>query len=140
MSFRPGAGLNGSDRITITFVEGIIKNIWLRVTVFPTFRTGLAAPDVFYFGNLIGETGDSATSLRVNALDLSAVKRALNGNSIVAGRFDFNRDGRVNALDLAAVRGNLNRALPVLAPPAAAAQAVAPARVWDETAQDLLGR
>ena len=95
------------------------------------------------------------TPFCVNALDLSAVKRALNTNSDLTGLFNFNRDGRVNALDLAAVRGNLNR---TLAPITASASATAPAspylsapavnrsasasnlrRVWDEPPVGILG-
>jgi hypothetical protein len=145
VTVRPGAGVNGSDRVTLTFADGAIKNTWLQVLVLPGPRTGLLAPDVFYFGNLIGDTGDGTTTNRVNALDLGAVKRALNGASAIDGRYDFNRDGRINALDLGAVKANLNRVMGFITPPppppgAAAAQPAASApRVWDETAPDLLG-
>jgi hypothetical protein len=88
---------------------------------------------VSYFGNLVGDTGDtgdSANSFRVNALDLGAVKRALNSTSTLTGRVDFNRDGRVNALDLSIVKANLKRILSSATPalsrsaPAAAAGAL----------------
>ena len=121
----------GSARYALVWPDGAVRNTWLEVTVLPGARTGLARPDVFYFGNLTGETGDAPASPaggppvptggRVNALDLSAVKRALNAAATITGRFDFNRDGRVNALDLAAVRSNLNRTLAPLTAPAAAA-------------------
>jgi len=106
-------------------------------------HTRLAAPDVFYFGNLIGETGDGSGTLRVNALDLGAVKRALNTSSTITGRYDFNRDGRVNALDLGADKANLNRSLSLLTAPVAPvavapAAAVATRRVWDEAVVPLL--
>jgi hypothetical protein len=78
------------------------------VTVKANERTKLERPDTFSFGNLIGETGDSgptvATPPRVNALDLTAVRRALNTNAPLSSPLDHNRDGRINALDLAAVR------------------------------------
>jgi hypothetical protein len=91
---------------------------------------------VCYFGNLAGETGDApaapaggppvATGGRVNALDLSAIKRALNATVGVGSRIDVNHDGRINALDLSAIKGNLNLALAALTapttPPAAAAR------------------
>jgi hypothetical protein len=67
-------------------------------------------------------------ALRVDALDLAAVKRELNTNATLMSRADFNRDGRVNALDLGIVKSNLNRALPeVLWPGPAAEEATAPA-------------
>jgi hypothetical protein len=127
--------------VTLIWPDNTIRNTWLRLTVLATPRTGLSAPDVFYFGSLLGDTGDSATSFRVNALDLGGIKRALNGGSTITGRFDFNRDGRVNALDLAIVKQGLNRTLAAFTAPAAPAPASpffsAPApsparRVWDE--------
>jgi hypothetical protein len=114
-------GAGGSDRVFITFADGAVRNAWLQVTILPTPRTGLAAPEVFYFGNVAGETGGGVGGLRVNALDLGAVKRALDTDSAITGRFDLNRDGRVDAQDLAAVRQNLNWGLGVIAPPAPAA-------------------
>ena len=60
ITVRPGAGMNGSDRVTIIWADNLIQNEWLQVTVKPD-NTGLAAADVFYFGNLMGESGDNAT-------------------------------------------------------------------------------
>jgi hypothetical protein len=141
VSVRRGAGAGGSDRVTITWADNAIRNQWLQVTLKGNGHTGLAADDVFSFANLIGETGDG-TTLRVTALDLAAVKRALNTTSDVTGRFDFNRDGRVNALDIAALKQNLNRSLgtpAALAPAMTAGAAPLPARrTWDESAPDLL--
>ena len=59
ITVRPGAGQNGSDRVTITWPDGAITNEWLQVTVNATAITGLAQPDVFYFGNAVGETGNN---------------------------------------------------------------------------------
>jgi hypothetical protein len=146
VTVRRGAGANGSDRVTLVWPDGAIKNTWLRVVVLPTLQTGLAAADVFYFGNLISDTGDSDTSFRVNALGLGRVKQQLNRASDITGRFDFNRDGRVNALDLGLVKANLNKALsPITAaeplsaspflsvgPAANLAAEASVRRVWDE--------
>jgi len=70
---RPGAGAAGSDRVTLTWADGAVKNSWLRVTVKANSHTDLAANDVFYFGNLVAETGDSPATFRVNALDIGRV-------------------------------------------------------------------
>jgi 8-oxo-dGTP pyrophosphatase MutT (NUDIX family) len=51
-------GVGGSDRVTLVRADGAITNQWLEVTVKPTQRTGLTTADVFYFGNLIGESSD----------------------------------------------------------------------------------
>ena len=127
INIRRGAGVGGSDRVTLTWADNAVRNSWLRVTLLPTPRTGLVAPDLFSFGNLAGDTGDGAGGVfRVNALDLGGVKRALNGTSTLTGRFDFNRDGRVNALDLGIAKANLNRSLSAPAAPAALVAAAPP--------------
>ena len=59
---------------------------------------------MFYFGNLVGETGDSLTPTKVSSADLADVKRVLNTNAGPGSRYDINRDGKVNALDLGIVR------------------------------------
>jgi hypothetical protein len=115
VTVRPGAGANGSDRVTLLWPDNAIQRTWMRVTVLANSRTGLALPDVFTFGNLTGDTGDTGAPYRVSALDLAAVKQGLNTASVLTGRLDFNRDGRVNALDLAAARANLNRVLQPIA-------------------------
>ena len=121
VTVRRGAGDHDSDRVSVTFADGAIKNQWLQVTVAANARTGLTAPDVFYFGNLVGESGDSASAATVNALDLAAVRRQLNRTASVTGAVDFDRNGAVNALDLAAVRSNYSRSLQLITPSAASA-------------------
>jgi ELWxxDGT repeat protein len=145
VTVRRGAGVNGSDRVTLIFLEydrplaapgpKAVGNGWLTVTMKANAHTGLSAPDVFSFGNLIGDaTGD----LRVNALDVAAVKRDLNTPTTVTTRTDINRDGRVNALDVALVKRNLGHALAVPLPvaiPLAAPVAEPPPR---RVAEDVL--
>jgi ELWxxDGT repeat protein len=127
VTIRRGAGVNGADRVTLVWgdggADGAVTDGWLEVTVLANARTGLSRPDVFSFGNLVGETGDG-TSLRVNALDLAAVKRALNSPTGVFSVTDFNRDGRTNALDVAALKRALNHSLAL--PSAALAPAAQP--------------
>lgn len=117
---RWGAGVGGSDRVTLTWADGAIRNQWLQVTVRPNAVTGLPSADVFYFGNLVGETGDSATAAVVTAADFTATRSRLTALSGVTGRHDFNRDGRVNSLDLSLVRGSMFGTIPLLTPPAGA--------------------
>ena len=127
----------GIHRVTFTWPDHAIKNTWLRVTALPNMRTNLPRPDVFYFGNLVGETGDNAGAPRVNALDAFATRRALSTRAVeLSNRFDFNRDGRVNALDVMAVRSNLGASLPTVT--ASVFGVDSPARVWDEAQQDVL--
>ena len=61
-------------------------------------NTGLAAADVFYFGNLVGESGNDAT---VTVADEDAALNNRTGFTLasITNNYDYNRDGRVNAAD-----------------------------------------
>jgi subtilisin-like proprotein convertase family protein/subtilisin family serine protease len=106
-----GAGSDGSTRVKLTFADNAVENTWLRTTIKAGSTTGLAADDVFYFGNVIGEMGigNTSTRLRVNAADTIAVRtnQSIFANSVgPTNRYDVNRDGRVNAADTILVRVN----------------------------------
>jgi len=128
VTVRRGAGAGGSDRVTLTWPDGAVRNAWIEVTVKPTPRTGLPVADVFLFGNLVGETGSRGAGLvrpgaaaAVDGHDVNAVRGAMSSRPAgPADRHDFNRDGRVNALDLVVTLRSVGRTLPLaaLAPPA----------------------
>jgi regulation of enolase protein 1 (concanavalin A-like superfamily) len=106
-----GLGDASSDRVKITFPDGSLKNTWLRVIVAADAQTGLAADDVFYFGNVVGEVniGNTPTRLRVNGVDSSAVlaNQSAGANTApVTNLYDINRDGRVNGQDRSIVLAN----------------------------------
>jgi hypothetical protein len=119
VTVRRGAGVGGSDRVTLAWEEGAVRNGWLRVTVKATIHTGLAGADAFAFGNLVGETGNGAGArLGVNVLDFVRVRAgrrntAGGGAAGVESLLDFNRDGGVDGRDEAAVRANYGRSLSV---------------------------
>jgi hypothetical protein len=126
VSVRSGAGVGLSDRVTLTWPDNSIRNKWVQVTVKANADTGLAAPDVFYFGNLGGDTGDSLTTAAVTATDLSRTRAKIGGyGGTDTARFDHRRDGRINSADLAAVRNNLFQTLRLITAPAAAAVSAA---------------
>jgi hypothetical protein len=118
VTVRPGAGVGGSDRVVFAWADGTaVRDNWLRVTVLPNARTGLARPDVFSFGNLVGDTGGAPI---VDAADVAATRANLGRTSAAAlSASDFNHDGRVNATDLAIARRNFGRSLPTFGAPAA---------------------
>ena len=120
--------------------DGAVLHRWLDVTVLAPVRTGLAAPDVFSFGNLAGDTGDAtpgAAGAAVTVLDLMRVRGHLSSSPVpLSNPYDFNRDGRVNALDIAAVKGNLTRALLPIRPPAEPAVTPGPAATLLVLAED----
>jgi hypothetical protein len=111
---RPGAGTARSDRVMIVWNDGAIRDQWLEVTVRATAATGLAQPDVFYFGSLVGETGDALEPIVVSSIDHIGVHRLARSIGPSTGyfeAFDLNRDGQVDAQDVAAVPPVTNRGL-----------------------------
>ncbi|HXE54525.1 MAG TPA: hypothetical protein VN541_16000 [Tepidisphaeraceae bacterium] len=101
---RPGAGVDGSTRIELTWADGAIKNQWLQVTMLGNADTGMPIDDEFYFGNLIGSSAQPAANgnFTVTSADLTAARNDphtfLNPASVTDLQ-DYNRDGRVDALD-----------------------------------------
>jgi hypothetical protein len=73
-------------------------------------NTGLAANDVFYFGNAKGDfnVGNLGDTVRTNASDTAAVRLNQNPSVPIDNIYDINKDGRVNASDTALVRANQN--------------------------------
>ena len=125
VTVRPGAGVGGSDRVTLVWPDGVNVNRWVEVTVLSNTDTGLAVSDVFAFGNLIG---DADGTRGVNLGDFGALRQAFGRTdlSIADGRSDFNRDGSVNLADFGTLRASFGKSLPP-PPPAAGSAAVATA-------------
>jgi len=109
VTVRTGAGIDGSDRVTLIWPDNAIQKQWLQVTVLATANTGLAIPDVFYFGNAIGDTGDSAVNAQVNVLDEAAIRahpRNFLSPAPIDWAWDINRDRNVNVQDEAIARAH----------------------------------
>ena len=66
-------------------------------------------PDVFYFGNAIGESGNSKSDAWVTAIDEIAarINTKIAPRVDVTNRYDFNRDGMVSAIDQILARYNM---------------------------------
>jgi len=82
--------------------EAVAKR-WLQVTVKATANTGLPADDVFYFGNAVGESGNSAANAQVNSTDVNGTRANPHFSINPAGiedAYDFNRDRLVNSTDV----------------------------------------
>jgi hypothetical protein len=109
IAIRPGAGEEDSDRIVLTWDDRAIANQWLEVTVLPTEATGLAAADVFYFGNAIAESGSSPQDAKVNVTDMLLARnnpRNFLNPAAIDFAYDYNRDARVDATDMLLARNN----------------------------------
>ena len=120
VTVRRGAGVGGSDRVTLIWPDGAIRNAWLAVGYLPPPGSP-PAPGALgvIFGNLAGDRAERTDRAqysdllyyRVDALDLAAVKGMLGQRVGISSRYDHNRDGVINALDVAVVKGNLTRLL-----------------------------
>ena len=98
----PGQGVGGTTRVKIVWDDNQIQQCWLKVKVLATSATGLSTPDVFYFGNAIGDTGNSATDAAVTPADQVAVRnnpRTAANPATINDPWDFNRDKRVTPTD-----------------------------------------
>jgi len=107
VTVRRGAGIAGSDRITLALPDGAVVNQWLQVALRATESTGLATDDVFYFGNAVADCGDSPTDTWVTEGDEAAARSNATSFFRPAGpdnRYDYNRDGRVDGFDQALAR------------------------------------
>jgi hypothetical protein len=101
-----GAGVGGSNRVTITWAAGAIKDAWLEVQVLANATTGLAAGDVHFWGNLVGETA-AATPGGSFARSIAADGGAIIANGTqtgtgIANPLDVNKS---NSVTVAADRG-----------------------------------
>jgi hypothetical protein len=75
----------------------------------PTAKTGLVAPSVFYFGNMVGESGNSAANADVSAADEIGARNNPTNLANPATRsnvYDFNRSGQVDSADQIIARNN----------------------------------
>jgi hypothetical protein len=101
-------GIGGADRVKIAFNDRAIENAWLQLTVLADANTGLAANDIFYFGNARFDVTPSVSfpaQVMVNIFDTNQIRAKLGLNSgIVSNLHDVDRNGVVNAFDTNAVR------------------------------------
>ncbi|MFP4105738.1 MAG: Ig-like domain-containing protein [Phycisphaerae bacterium] len=105
-----GGGHGGSHRIALTWDQGAVAKKWLQVTVKATAETGLWSDDVFYFGNAIGDTGNSSGNAIVNAFDSGGIRdnpRTGRNPADIKNVYDIDRNRLVNAFDSAYVRDNI---------------------------------
>lgn len=117
ITVRPGAGEQQSDRIELVWPDRFFENTWLQVRLRANRDTGLAADDVFYFGNAVGESGNNPGDANVDIADELGARqhpRAFFNPAPIDFAFDYNRDARVNASDEIIARNRANAAAPQL--------------------------
>jgi hypothetical protein len=117
VSIRPGEGTGGSDRVTLIWPDGAIAKTWLQVTLLANANTGLASPDVFYFGNAVGEVGNTTANAIVTSADESLIRINFTtgfGTVPVTSPFDIDKNRFVQASDAALSRANQTTAFTAL--------------------------
>ncbi len=104
VNVRENEGPGDSDLIVLTWPDESIRNTWLEVKVLATSNTGKHADGVFYFGNAVGESGDSAAQTLVNGFDFAGARDNVTATASIDLDYDYNRDGSVDGADLAIAR------------------------------------
>src|SRR4029079_10921387 len=118
-----------SRRIERIWADGSINKTLIEFTVLANSNTGLQAPDVFYFGNALADsgTGDTSTQATVDVTDEIGARnhpQSLLNNIPITNIYDYNRDGSVDISDQLAARNNptngttVARLLHLVIPPA----------------------
>jgi hypothetical protein len=127
VTVRTGAGVDGADRVTLIWPNGAIQKQWLQVIVKADPVTNLAAEDVFYFGNAVGESGTGVSNTFVDGTDFAGARdnpRTFLNRAPIDFRYDYNRDSFVDGTDMAVARDNNTNfltALKLITTPAAGA-------------------
>lgn len=122
VSIRLGAGQGGADRVEIIWADGAIRNKWLEVTVAANSHTGLMTPDVFYWGNNIGDSGvnTGAGTFNTSTIDSLSVFATLGRGKPITELRDYNRDGQLTTIDSLVVFANPGALVRLGIPPAEA--------------------
>ena len=138
---RAGAGVNGTNRVTLTFPDGAVRDTWLAVTVLANANTGLTEPLTFYVASLVGEVGDPLSPSRVTVRDMVEYKRRPAAASVpLTSRFDINRDGAYTAADRLFAQLNQQQSLAFFSPPLSDAQQAAAPSVGSVVARSTARR
>jgi hypothetical protein len=101
-------------RVTLVWKDKAIRNSWLQVTMLANADTGLAAPDVFYVGNLVGHSAQSdgaAGVAQVGPDDVALPASRLRQTAAPNDPADYDRNGRITRADVTAARKNLGAQL-----------------------------
>ena len=111
----PGFGVGGTTRIELLWDNNAIQNEWVQVTLMADAVTKLAAPDVFYFGNAIGESGNSPTDAIVDTADVTAAQNNHTppSGASITNPYDYNRDKQVDEQDELIAQSNSSNPSPL---------------------------
>jgi hypothetical protein len=117
VTLRAGAGTGGADRYTLIWPNSAIQKTWLQITVLANFSTNLAASDVFYFGNALGDVGNTSANAIVTSADESLIRLNFTtgfGTVPVTSPYDIDKNRFVQTSDAALSRANQTTAFTAL--------------------------
>jgi hypothetical protein len=99
-------------RVQITWPDNAISNRWLRVTILANANTGLAAPETYYIGHLLGETtGVSSGFYTVSFSDITPIRSVVGQTVDASSPVDIDKNGTVAFADVSAMRPNVGAQL-----------------------------
>lgn len=105
-------GLQGSNRVLLSWPNQSIANRWLRITVKANSNTGLVDDTMFYVGHLLGEqTGHSDGTYTVAFADISPIRAAVGQSVVASSALDIDKNGTVSFADISAMRANVGAQL-----------------------------
>jgi hypothetical protein len=109
-----------TDRVVLEWPNNAIANRWLRVTVLANANTGLAAPEVYYIGHLLGETTGATNGIYTVAFaDITPIRSSVGQTIDSGGIADIDKNGTVSFADISAMRSNVGAQLTNITIPAA---------------------
>lgn len=118
---RPTPGNPSATRVTLIWPDYnytaplstmAVAKQWLEVRILPTANTGLAATDIFYIGNALGDSGfgNQSSLAQVSAPDQTGPryhpKDEFNNPATITDPYDYNRDKNVDPIDEITARSN----------------------------------
>ncbi len=107
------------SRVVLQWADGAIANRWLRITVLANANTGLAQPETYYLGHLLGETtGIESGAYSVAFADIAPIRNATGQAAGVGSIFDVDKNGSVTFSDISAMRPNIGGQLTTITIPA----------------------
>jgi hypothetical protein len=118
----PNMPAPGATRFELVWPDGAIVDRYVQVTTLANGNTGLSSPDVFYFGNRVGDAFTSYPGFfNTDAADAIEARNNQSPFAGITNPYDFDRDAVVNANDELAARFDQNfmAALVLSNPPAA---------------------
>jgi ELWxxDGT repeat protein len=107
------------SRVVIRWPQNSIVNRWLRVTIKANAHTGLAVPETYYVGHLLGETtGHSGSTFTVSFSDITPIRSAVGSSANASSTVDIDKNGTVAFADIVAMRPNVGAQLTIITIPA----------------------